>query len=132
MAALGLVLDQAEAAGSAFQQAPGDLAYWMATAAKPSQAYPLDPATATSALIVGGRGILTGLAFTQEGTAGASDFRLLDGTDSGGIDMGSFQVPSGGALTLWLGPDGVRFSNGLYIAFVASTKTLRGAVYVKL
>lgn len=81
-----------------------------------------------SSLIVGGRGRLLGYSlYESAGTPAAAAVSLYDGTSTSGQFLARVGLASSGVANTWFGPQGVTFSNGLYVG--AFTGSLAGNLY---
>lgn len=91
-----------------------------------ADAAPLLPTADTS--VSRNAGTLFGYSVRETSGAAAATIVLRDGLDDTGELLAEIALPAGGSATVWLGPQGVAFVNGLHAQLVAGA--VEGAVYL--
>jgi hypothetical protein len=79
------------------------------------------PFSGASGKLVSGRGTVTWINVAETSGAAAAAVQLFDGSDTGGVPMGYFQLVEGTTLALSLGRGSLTFRRGLYVSVVSGT-----------
>ena len=77
-------------------------------------------------LTITGKGVYIGFSFRETSGSATATIRVYDGTTAAGTLLDTIQLTAAESAREWYGPQGIRFTSGLYVDVV--TGDIEGSV----